>query len=158
MNRTFTLCFLLYPIALPFGYVLVYTFYHYAVPDANSNLNNLSDVQKNSFLGGWNNRSRPSYFHIIPNIGPRNTMKLCPTATKGEIVWVIFCSYPISALNTQVFIVTRDAKFAVISGNSPTITKVDSQSDMEGNVQVMFTSSYVHTFVFGSNLHTIELI
>lgn len=38
MNRTFTLCFLLYPIALPFGYVLVYTFYHYAVPDANSNL------------------------------------------------------------------------------------------------------------------------
>ena len=36
MNRTFTLCFLLYPIALPFGYVLVYTFYHYAVPDANS--------------------------------------------------------------------------------------------------------------------------
>ena len=39
MNRTFTLCFLLYPIALPFGYVLVYTFYHYAVPDANSNFN-----------------------------------------------------------------------------------------------------------------------
>lgn len=38
MNRTFTLCFLLYPIALPFGYVLVYTFYHYAVPDANSDL------------------------------------------------------------------------------------------------------------------------
>ena len=39
MNRTFTLCFSLYPIALPFGYVLIYTFYHYAVPDANSNLN-----------------------------------------------------------------------------------------------------------------------
>lgn len=38
MNRTFTLCFSLYPIALPFGYVLIYTFYHYAVPDANSNL------------------------------------------------------------------------------------------------------------------------
>ncbi len=38
MNRTFTLCFLLYPIALPFGYVLVYTFYHYAVPDANSDM------------------------------------------------------------------------------------------------------------------------
>ena len=42
MNRTFTLCFLLYPIALPFGYVLVYTFYHYAVPDANSDLKNLN--------------------------------------------------------------------------------------------------------------------
>ena len=42
MNRTFTLCFLLYPIALPFGYVLVYTFYHYAVPDANSNLKYLN--------------------------------------------------------------------------------------------------------------------
>lgn len=40
MNRTFTLCFSLYPIALPFGYVLIYTFYHYAVPDANSNLTN----------------------------------------------------------------------------------------------------------------------
>ena len=38
MNRTFTLCFSLYPIALPFGYVLIYTFYHYAVPDANSNI------------------------------------------------------------------------------------------------------------------------
>ena len=38
MNRTFTLFFLLYPIALPFGYVLVYTFYHCAVPDANSDL------------------------------------------------------------------------------------------------------------------------
>lgn len=42
MNRTFTLCFLLYPIALPFGYVLVYTFYHYAVPDANSDLKYLN--------------------------------------------------------------------------------------------------------------------
>lgn len=41
MNRTFTLCFLLYPIALPFGYVLVYTFYHYAVSDANSDLDSL---------------------------------------------------------------------------------------------------------------------
>lgn len=41
MNRTFTLCFSLYPIALPFGYVLIYTFYHYAVPDANSNLTNI---------------------------------------------------------------------------------------------------------------------
>lgn len=38
MNRTITLCFSLYPIALPFGYVLIYTFYHYAVLDANSNL------------------------------------------------------------------------------------------------------------------------
>lgn len=43
MNRTFTLCFLLYPIALPFGYVLVYTFYHYAVPDANSDLTLLNN-------------------------------------------------------------------------------------------------------------------
>lgn len=41
MNRTFTLCFSLYPIALPFGYVLIYTFYHYAVPDANSNLTDM---------------------------------------------------------------------------------------------------------------------
>ena len=41
MNRTFTLCFSLYPIALPFGYVLIYTFYHYAVPDANSNLTSI---------------------------------------------------------------------------------------------------------------------
>lgn len=46
MNRTFTLCFLLYPIALPFGYVLVYTFYHYAVPDANSDLNVKSVVDQ----------------------------------------------------------------------------------------------------------------
>ena len=46
MNRTFTLCFLLYPIALPFGYVLVYTFYHYAVPDANSNFTNVN-IDKN---------------------------------------------------------------------------------------------------------------
>lgn len=44
MNRTFTLCFLLYPIALPFGYVLVYTFYHYAVPDANSDLTAYREV------------------------------------------------------------------------------------------------------------------
>ena len=44
MNRTFTLCFSLYPIALPFGYVLIYTFYHYAVPDANSNIANLEPV------------------------------------------------------------------------------------------------------------------
>ena len=44
MNRTFTLCFLLYPIALPFGYVLVYTFYHYAVPDANSNFYMIDDA------------------------------------------------------------------------------------------------------------------
>lgn len=43
MNRTFTLCFLLYPIALPFGYVLVYTFYHYAVPDANSDLGSINN-------------------------------------------------------------------------------------------------------------------
>lgn len=46
MNRTFTLCFLLYPIALPFGYVLVYTFYHYAVPDANSDLTNLANYKE----------------------------------------------------------------------------------------------------------------
>lgn len=46
MNRTFTLCFSLYPIALPFGYVLIYTFYHYAVPDANSNLTVLNTNQK----------------------------------------------------------------------------------------------------------------
>lgn len=44
MNRTFTLCFSLYPIALPFGYVLIYTFYHYAVPDANSNLAGLVKI------------------------------------------------------------------------------------------------------------------
>lgn len=48
MNRTFTLCFLLYPIALPFGYVLVYTFYHYAVPDANSDLTRLSAIKESS--------------------------------------------------------------------------------------------------------------
>ena len=50
MNRTFTLCFLLYPIALPFGYVLVYTFYHYAVPDANSDLNNMWSLSGNQTL------------------------------------------------------------------------------------------------------------
>ena len=50
MNRTFTLCFSLYPIALPFGYVLIYTFYHYAVPDANSNLTGLSKIQTGSVL------------------------------------------------------------------------------------------------------------
>lgn len=64
MNRTFTLCFLLYPIALPFGYVLVYTFYHYAVPDANSDMStkfgyitddaDLSIIQKGiHFYNGW---------------------------------------------------------------------------------------------------------
>ena len=46
MNRTFTLCFLLYPIALPFGYVLVYTFYHYAVSDANSDLGYLGEIRE----------------------------------------------------------------------------------------------------------------
>ena len=46
MNRTFTLCFSLYPIALPFGYVLIYTFYHYAVPDANSNLGYLGEIRE----------------------------------------------------------------------------------------------------------------
>ena len=51
MNRTFTLCFLLYPIALPFGYVLVYTFYHYAVPDANSDLNGFHVYASISDLG-----------------------------------------------------------------------------------------------------------
>ena len=51
MNRTFTLCFLLYPIALPFGYVLVYTFYHYAVPDANSDLNGFHVYTSISDLG-----------------------------------------------------------------------------------------------------------
>jgi hypothetical protein len=50
MNRTFTLCFLLYPIALPFGYVLVYTFYHYAVPDANSDLKNMWSLSGNQTL------------------------------------------------------------------------------------------------------------
>lgn len=51
MNRTFTLCFLLYPIALPFGYVLVYTFYHYAVPDANSNITNANTNQNKGVIG-----------------------------------------------------------------------------------------------------------
>ena len=51
MNRTFTLCFLLYPIALPFGYVLVYTFYHYAVPDANSDFTNVN-IDKNKGIIG----------------------------------------------------------------------------------------------------------
>lgn len=50
MNRTFTLCFLLYPIALPFGYVLVYTFYHYAVPDANSDLNAKTPTLQERYL------------------------------------------------------------------------------------------------------------
>ena len=54
MNRTFTLCFSLYPIALPFGYVLVYTFYHYAVPDANSNFTNVN-IDKNKGIIGRDN-------------------------------------------------------------------------------------------------------
>ena len=53
MNRTFTLCFLLYPIALPFGYVLVYTFYHYAVPDANSDLTSIDTELR--FIKNFNN-------------------------------------------------------------------------------------------------------
>lgn len=64
MNRTFTLCFLLYPIALPFGYVLVYTFYHYAVPDANSNLTVLNTNLKGKFPNDF------SYIvAVIPRIG-----------------------------------------------------------------------------------------
>lgn len=80
MNRTFTLCFLLYPIALPFGYVLVYTFYHYAVPDANSNIemlgtrvlfennppykigNNLSEIIDT--LDGWSINMRANTFYV----------------------------------------------------------------------------------------------
>lgn len=54
MNRTFTLCFSLYPIALPFGYVLIYTFYHYAVPDANSNLTDKFDKSGGVFSGDIN--------------------------------------------------------------------------------------------------------
>ena len=67
MNRTFTLCFSLYPIALPFGYVLIYTFYHYAVPDANSNFkvtNYAENLKFSSTIKSYNNTNKRSA-HVI---------------------------------------------------------------------------------------------
>ena len=92
MNRTFTLCFLLYPIALPFGYVLVYTFYHYAVPDANSDLNgfhvyaNISDlglsngVTVNDILSKM---SQPSigFFYVL-----NDNIKNLPITTQANLI------------------------------------------------------------------------
>lgn len=104
MNRTFTLCFLLYPIALPFGYVLVYTFYHYAVPDANSNIeygtskigvvSNKQSINKTvSFLKQHANSPRAvvlsihtyGYFYGVAIINSYNNSEFSFTLTPVEI-------------------------------------------------------------------------
>ncbi len=92
MNRTFTLCFLLYPIALPFGYVLVYTFYHYAVPDANSDLKGfhvytnlsdlglLNDVTVNDILSKMSKPSIGIFYVLNDNI------KNLPITTQANLM------------------------------------------------------------------------
>lgn len=94
MNRTFTLCFLLYPIALPFGYVLVYTFYHYAVPDANSDLDKKLNITGGTLKGEL--RIEDNYLYLIASNAYSFLMK---TDKSGKVVFYNHDFVPIMSLD-----------------------------------------------------------